>query len=131
MKTKLNHIALNIKEINDVTDFYQKILGFHLEYQFELPLSLSSIIFGINQSLPAYFCKNEQVAFELFVLPENINNGLAHVCLELSDRDELINQCRNNGYKVKNIQRDNKPNLLFIWDKSGNCFEIKEKEYND
>jgi catechol 2,3-dioxygenase-like lactoylglutathione lyase family enzyme len=128
---KLNHIALNINAVDEITDFYENILGFHLEYQFELPATLSNSIFGINQSLPAYFCKNEQVALELFVTPENINNGLAHVGVELSHRDELINQCINNGYIVKNIQRDNKPNLLFIWDKSGNCFEIKEKEFDD
>jgi catechol 2,3-dioxygenase-like lactoylglutathione lyase family enzyme len=127
---KLNHIALNIIKVDEITNFYQNILGFHLEYQFELPATLSNSILGINQSMPAYICKNEQVAFELFVLPENTNQALAHVCLELSDRNELINQCISKGYKIKNIQRDNKPNLLFIWDKPGNCFEIKE-EYND
>jgi len=127
MKIKLNHIALNIREVNEVTDFYQNILGFHLEYQFELSATLSHTIFGINQSLTAYFCKKEQVAFELFVLPENMNKGLAHVCLEMSNRDELITRCQSKDYKVNNIQRDNKPNLLFIWDKSGNCFEIKEE----
>jgi catechol 2,3-dioxygenase-like lactoylglutathione lyase family enzyme len=131
MKIKLNHIALNIYEVNDVTDFYQDILGFHPEYQFELPATLSHTIFGINQTLPAYFCENKQVAFELFVISENTNKGFAHVCLELYDRDKLINQCISKGYKIKNIQRDNKPNLLFIWDKSGNCFEIKEEECND
>jgi len=126
MKIKLNHIALNISDIGEITDFYQDILGFHFEYQFELPAKLGNSIFGINQSLPVYFCKNDQMAFELFVLSENTNKGLAHVCLELPDRDELKNQCISKGYKIKNIQRDNKPNLLFIWDKSGNCFEIKE-----
>jgi catechol 2,3-dioxygenase-like lactoylglutathione lyase family enzyme len=130
MKIKLNHIALNIREVNDVTDFYQNILGFHLEYQFELPAILSQTIFGIDKSVPAYFYKNKQVAFELFVLPENMNKGLAHVCIEMSYRDELITRCQSKDYKVNSIQRDNKPNLLFIWDKSGNCFEIKE-EYND
>lgn len=66
----------------------------------------------------------------MFVLPENMNKGLAQARLELSDRNELITQGITQGYKVKNMQRDNKPNLLFIWDKSGNCFEIKEA-YND
>lgn len=131
MKTKLNHIALNISDVDEVTDFYQNILGFHLEYQFELPATLGDSIFGINQSLPAYFCKKEQLAFELFVLPENKNKGLAHICIETSNREELINLCINKAYKVKNMQRDNKPNLLFIWDKSGNCFEIKEEKSKD
>jgi hypothetical protein len=35
------------------------------------------------------------------------------------------------GFKVVNINRDRKPFLLFIWDKSGNCFEIKEPEINE
>ncbi|MEA2042864.1 MAG: VOC family protein [Bacteroidota bacterium] len=131
MKIKLNHIALNIITVDEITDFYQNILGFHLEYQFELPTKLSNSIFEINKSVPAYFCKNEQVAFELFVLPTKINKDVAHICLEITNREELINRCINKDYKVKNIQRDNKPNLLFIWDKSGNCFEIKEEAYND
>ena len=123
---KLNHIALNIDNADEITDFYQNILGFHLEYQFELPATLSNSIFGIHQNTPAFLCKNEQLAFELFVLSEHTDRGLAHVCLELSDRDKLINQCVSKGYKTKDIQREKKPNLLFIWDKSGNCFEIKE-----
>ena len=123
---KLIHIALNIYNGDEITDFYQNILGFHLEYQFELPATLSNSIFGINRNVSAYYCKNEQIAFELFVLSENTNKRLAHVCLEFSDRDKLINSCIRKGYKIKNIQRDHKPNLLFIWDKSGNCFEIKE-----
>jgi hypothetical protein len=28
---------------------------------------------------------------------------------------------------VNNTKREGKPDLLFIWDKAGNCFEIKEE----
>jgi catechol 2,3-dioxygenase-like lactoylglutathione lyase family enzyme len=128
---KLNHIALNVSSINDVIDFYQNILGFNKEYQFELPADLSFTLFGINKNLTSYFCKKEQVAFEIFISPGSKNNGIAHICLEMPDRNKLITQCLNKGYKVKNIQRDNKPNLLFVWDNSGNCFEIKEENFND
>ncbi|OYT16657.1 MAG: hypothetical protein B7C24_06580 [Bacteroidetes bacterium 4572_77] len=128
---KLNHVALNIVNAEEVTDFYQSILGLELGYQFELPLALSQNIFGIDQSLAAYFCVKEQLAFELFVLPKNMNKGVAHICLETSNREQLMAQCKNKGYEVNNIQRDNKPDLLFVWDKAGNCFEIKEGEIND
>jgi catechol 2,3-dioxygenase-like lactoylglutathione lyase family enzyme len=125
---KLNHIALNIREVNEVTDFYQNILGFHPEYQFELSATLGHTIVGINQSLPAYFSKEELVgAFELFVLPGNMNIGSVHVCIEMSNRDELITRCQNKDYKVNSIQIDNNPNLLFIWNKPGNYREIKEE----
>lgn len=128
---QLNHVALNIINVDDVIDFYQNILGMKPEYQFELPATLSHAIFGVNQSLAAYFCKNNQLAFELFVLPETGNNGVAHICLEIPNREKLIAQCKNKAYKISNIKRDNKANLLFVWDKSGNCFEIKETMTHD
>ena len=76
---KLNHIALNIDHTEDITDFYQNIFGLELVNQFELPRALGQSIFGINHSLPAYFCKNEHIAIEMFVLPEKENQGVAHV----------------------------------------------------
>ena len=51
--------------------------------------------------------------------------------LETHNSEQLISQCQNKGYKVFNIERDNKPNLLFVWDKSGNCFEIKDEKPNN
>ena len=124
---KLNHIALNVSNVDDIIDFYQNILGFNLEYQFELPTELSLNIFEIDHSLPVFLLKKEQVAFELFVFPKKLNRGIAHVCLEIKNREQLISRCKNKGYKVNNIHRDNKPNLLFVWDTSGNCFEIKNE----
>lgn len=128
---KLNHVALNIGNIEEITGFYQNILGLELEYQFELPTALSQNIFGIDQSLSAYFYKKEHVAFELFVFPDKINIGIAHVCLEISDREKLMTRCIDKGYKVSNIKRDHKPDLLFVWDKTGNCFEIIEGKINN
>ncbi len=123
----INHIALNIKDASESTEFYQNILGLELKYQSELPAALSKNIFGIDQNLPMYFCKKEHAAFELFVLPENFNIGVIHVCLEMPNREKLMAQCLDKGYKINNIKRDLKPDLLFVWDKTGNCFEIKEE----
>lgn len=128
---KLNHIALNISNVEDTIDFYQNILGFNLEYQFELPKELSINIFGVNNSLPVFFYKKEQISIELFVFLDKTNKGVSHICLETHNSEQLISQCQNKGYKVFNIERDNKPNLLFVWDKSGNCFEIKDEKSNN
>lgn len=128
---KLNHIALNISNVEDTIDFYQNILGFNLEYQFELPIELSINIFGVNNSLPVFFYKKEQISIELFVFLDKTNKGVSHICLETHNSEQLISQCQNKGYKVFNIERDNKPNLLFVWDKSGNCFEIKDEKSNN
>jgi catechol 2,3-dioxygenase-like lactoylglutathione lyase family enzyme len=118
-------VALHINNAREVVDFYQNILELELVYQFELSKELSQSIFGMNHSLPVYYCKKEQVAFELFVFPEQSTKGLAHICIQIPNREQLITKCNNRGYRVNNIQRDSKPNLLLVWDKSGNCFEIK------
>lgn len=125
---KLNHIALNINNEEDRVNFYQNILGLQLEHQFQLSSALSMDIFDVSKQLPAYLYKKGNVLFELFVNPGNFNFGVAHVCLEMTDREGVITKCNNSGYKVKTIKRDKKPDLLFIEDKAGNRFEIKEEK---
>ncbi|HPE87288.1 MAG: VOC family protein [Bacteroidia bacterium] len=124
---KLNHIALNINHVDDILNFYQNMLGMQLQYQFTLSASLSRAFFGFDQELPVYFYQKDHVAFELFVTSKKINNGIAHACLEIPDRESFIAQCQDMGYPVNCVERDSKPNLVFVWDKSGNCFEIKEE----
>jgi len=123
---KLNHIALNIANEEDIVDFYQNILGLKLGHHFILSSELCSDIFEVNKQLPAFFYKKDNVSFELFVYPENFNLGVAHICLETTDCKSIIAKCNNSGYKVKKIHRDNRPDLIFIEDKTGNSFEIKE-----
>lgn len=123
---KLNHIALNINKEKDLVNFYQDILGLQLEYQYKLSPELSMNFFEIDGVHSAYMYKKDNVFFELFVYPGNVKPGVAHVCLEIPNRERLITLCMKNGYKVKIIKRENKADLLFIKDNSGNSFEIKE-----
>jgi len=128
MKTKLNHIALNISDVDEVTDFYQDILGFHMEYQFELDSDFASKIFGINKQAEVFHCKNELLNLELFVYPDNPKQIFAHICIEVIDREIIAVKCKNAGYPVTRIKRNDKPDILFIRDRAGNIFELKEGE---
>ncbi len=99
---KLNHIGLNIQGREDVVDFYQNILGFHFEHQ-----------------------------FELFVYSENTMRGFAHICLEVKDHDKTVGKSVNEGYTVTRIQRNDKLDLLFVKDKGENVLKLKNKNNED
>ena len=124
----IKHIALNISRDDEPIKFYKEILGFEMVKHFKLPAELSNTFFDVNKILPVYFYKRDEIFLEMFVYPDKINLGAAHLCLELTDREVIIEKCIICGYKVKRVSKVNKPDLVFIYDKTGNNFEIKEKE---
>lgn len=125
MKITLNHIGLHIKSREELVDFYQNILGFHREYQFELSSVLASKIFDIDKQSEVFYCKNGNVCFELFVHAEKAPQGFAHICIDVIDREIIAKKCGDAGYPVTRIERSDKPDILFIEDKSENIFELK------
>ena len=124
---KLNHIGLNIQRKEDAVDFYQNILGFHFEHQFELKSSLSEKIFNVEKQTEVLFYKKENLQLELFVNSENTKQGFAHICIEIKEREKIAEKCESDGYPITRIPRSDKPDLLFISDKSGNIFELKNE----
>jgi catechol 2,3-dioxygenase-like lactoylglutathione lyase family enzyme len=122
MKIKLNHIELNIQSKTELVDFYQNILRLKFEYQFELNSVSASKIFGIEKQLEIFHYKNEHLNLELFVYPDNPRQGFAQICIEVIDREIIAEKCENSGYLVTRIERNDKPNILFIRDRAANIF---------
>jgi catechol 2,3-dioxygenase-like lactoylglutathione lyase family enzyme len=123
----LNHIGLNVVSENEIDTFYTGILGFVKEYDFELNNSLSGEIFGINKPVKSVLLKNEDLVLELFVYENSAKCGYNHVCIEIDNRHEIAGQCAKSGYETVVKERAGKPDLIFVKDKSGNIFELKEK----
>ena len=122
---KLKHIALNIEAKEELTHFYQNVLNFHLVHQYELSATLASQIFGIKKEIEVFIYSNDRIDLELFVYSDKTKQGFAHICVETEDRDIVADRCKNAGYCVIKIERHDKPNLLFVIDKTGNKFELK------
>ena len=124
---RLNHIGLNIRRKEELVDFYQNLLGFHLKHQFDLKSSFAANIFGIEKRQEVFLYKKQDLLIELFIYPENTKQGFAHICIEVKDREKIAGKCEDAGYPVTRIQRSGKPGLLFIKDKAGNIFELKNE----
>ena len=122
---KLKHIALNIQNEEELVDFYENVLGFHHINKYELGNEYAQKIFGLDTKTDVFIYSNFTMYLELFVLPEKINQGFAHICTEMEDRDIVVERCKKAGYPTVKIEREEKEDLLFIIDKSGNKFELK------
>ncbi|MCF7859508.1 MAG: hypothetical protein K9N07_09360, partial [Candidatus Cloacimonetes bacterium] len=69
--------------------------------------------------------KKDNIFLEIFISPQGIVNKYNHVCLSYSNRKDLISQAKEKKYKIRIIPREDF-DLVFVYDKSGNIFEIKE-----
>jgi len=125
---QLNHIGLNIQSEEEIVNFYQNILGFHFEHQFDMPVELGNNIFGVNKQLKVFLYKKENILLELFVHSANRGNSCSHICFKIKDRDSIATKCEESNYQVIRIKRIEKADILFVKDKAGNIFELKDGE---
>lgn len=122
---KFQHIALSVFDIEEIKNFYINILGMKTVKNFVLKKDLAQRIFNIDQDTPVYVLQKNNLFFELFVSTENLRKGFNHLCISIKNRDELINKSKAANYEYIRIEREYS-DLIFIKDKSGNVFEIKE-----
>lgn len=127
---KLNHIALTIQDKEELTDFYQNILGFKLEYQYEVDSELASIVFDIKEQTEIFRYSNGSLHLELFVSTNKTIPAFAHIGIDVENREVIVEKCSKNGYQITRIEREEKYDLLFVSDKAGNKFELKNWEHN-
>lgn len=116
---------MNIEAKEELTDFYQNVLNFHLVHQYELSATFASQIFGIEKQIEVFIYSNDRIDLELFVYPDKTKQGFAHICVEMEARDIVADRCKDAGYRIIKIERHDKPSLLFVMDKTGNKFELK------
>jgi len=121
----LEHVALSIADRNEIENFYQDILGMELVRSFTLDRSLANDIFGIEKSPEVFLMQKDQVQFEVFLSPARFSPGFSHVCFSSSHRDEMFDNAARHSYRVFRLKRKSSE-LIFISDKSGNVFEVKE-----
>lgn len=121
----LNHIALSIQNKEEIIDFYQNILDFCFEYKYEIDETLSSTIFNIEKPVEVFKYSKNDLYFELFITTEKTIPAFAHIGIEVEDREVIMEKCKKAGYKVTRVERKEKHDLLFVSDKAGNKFELK------
>lgn len=124
-KMKLEHIALSVSDHQEVEKFYMYVLGMKQIKNFVLRKDLAANIFGINKEIAVFLLQKDKVVFEIFVTTEYRKQKFDHVCISIKNREEFINKAMINEYEVIRIKREIF-DLIFVKDKDGNIFEVKE-----
>ncbi|MDD2330845.1 MAG: VOC family protein [Bacteroidales bacterium] len=124
----LHHVGLTIIEPAEIGRFYETVLHFRRLKQFTLDSEeVLHSIFSTNKQTEVYMMERQYLKLELFIDQEGEKGRFTHLCLEYDDPGEISDHAHQLGYRrwIKNG-----PNRVthFIWDKSGNMFEIKRKE---
>ena len=122
---KLAHIALSVSDYKEIEKFYTNVLGMKQIKTFVLRKDLAANIFEINEEITVFLLQKDRVVFEIFITTEYRKQAFDHVCISIKNREEFINKVLLKEYKVIRIERE-LFDLIFIKDKDGNIFEIKE-----
>ncbi len=121
----LEHIALTITDHKEITKFYQEILGFAEIRSFNLPQDLAMEIFGIKKETNVFHIQKDDLLLELFLMPERFEHVYNHICISVPDREAIVNKAMRDGYACTRVRRQHS-DMIFLKDKSGNVFEMKQ-----
>ncbi len=121
---KTDHIALQYHDKKEAETFFCGVLGLNKEREFTIPADMADSIFSINKDVDGVIYSNKNARFEIFFTEKKPKIAYEHICLNVKDKEEIINLCRKYGVEVKNIKRGEK-RLLFIRDFNGYLYEIK------
>jgi len=122
---KLEHIALSVSDHKEIEKFYTNVLGIEQIKNFILRKDLAANIFGINEEITVFLLQKDKVVFEIFITTEYRKQTFDHICISVKNREKFISKALLGGYKVTRIERE-LFDLIFVKDKDGNIFEIKE-----
>ncbi len=122
----LNHVALQCSDKEKALIFFTKILKIPIVKNFTISKELSSKIFGINDRIEVDVFDNGKARFEVFIKNKTYKAEFEHICIEVEDKKEFVNNCKKYGLKPFLVKKNEK-DLLFVRDFSDNLYEIKER----
>lgn len=126
--TMIQHIALTINNRDELKNFYKDVFMSEMHHQFSLTPDLSRMIFNRDGNFDVAVMRTDEVEFELFLTDEIEKKVFSHACLSFENSRQIMEKAQKAGYRTVIKPRNDGYDTYFIWDKSGNLFEIKEKQ---
>lgn len=119
------HVAVSVDSIKSADCFFCDVFGLKKTKEFVVSKKLCFDIFGVSEEVSVAVYEIDSVCFEVFISKQSFASGFSHVCLGVSDLLELKGRVSKYGFEFKVVQKNEKE-LYFVYDKSGNLFEIKQ-----
>lgn len=123
----LKHIALTVNNEDEIKEFYTDLLDFRLTKQFSLDEKTGQNIFKLSGQAGVYYMTHSNVELEIFLGSHKEKKAYAHICLAYREAEMICQKAAGRGYRTY-IKKNPGKDTYFIWDKSGNLFELKHAE---
>ena len=125
---KFIHSAVRVSAEEEAKAFYEGLLCLNLVVEYKGERNLMRKLFGVDKEFLIKLYDVGGVFLEVFVGDggEKVPS-VSHICFQVKDRENLKKRAEKMGFKVVKIKRAGKSDLLFIYDRDGNGFEIKEE----
>jgi len=120
----IHHIALSISDSEDIENFYEEVLSFKLRQKFSLFPETAREIFNSERTADVYVMEKQDVRLEIFINSQKEKKVFSHICLLEKEADIIYKKAIQQQYKIR-IWENSVQFTCFIWDRSGNMFEIK------
>jgi len=115
-----------VNDSEEIENFYEDLLGFKLKNRFLIEADISWKFFKVKKDVDVYFMRKGDLDLEIFLSVENRKKQFMHICMDYSNAKIIWYNAQKRGYKTKLKVNHSRDETYFIWDKSGNMFELKD-----
>jgi len=125
---QLIHAGLTSRSEAAADRFFRGVLGLEQTRRSALPAQLAEPLFGVHEDCEILYYGGGNLLLEVFVTGprERTAGKIDHLCIEVADRDALLQRCAAEGVAVRKVAKGEGV-VVFIEDGDGNLFEVKQR----
>lgn len=131
--TKVNHVAIVVKDIEESLKFWEESLGLTLDHIEVVPSQNSRVAFFLVGESEVELVQPTSTETGLAAYLEKRGEGMHHLCMEVDDIDEKLAELKGKGVRLINETPEVLPGrkMAFIHPKAGNGVLIELYQLTD
>ncbi|PKO11350.1 MAG: methylmalonyl-CoA epimerase [Chloroflexi bacterium HGW-Chloroflexi-2] len=99
---KINHIAIAVKDVEESLKFWRDAMGLQVDHIEDVPSQKSEVVFIPVGDSEVELVKPTSPDTGVAKFLEERGGGMHHLCFEVDNIDEMLNQLKENGVRLIN-----------------------------
>jgi methylmalonyl-CoA/ethylmalonyl-CoA epimerase len=99
---KINHIAIAVKDVEESLKFWRDAMGLQVDHIENVPSQKSEVVFIPVGDSEVELVKPTSPDTGVAKFLEERGGGMHHLCFEVDNIDEMLNQLKENGVRLIN-----------------------------
>jgi len=125
---KIEHIAVGSTTEQESDNFFIDLLDLKKARFFSVSAELMTQFFNINKETNVIRYEGEYINIEVFLTGDKnkVKDRFTHNCLLVENPEQLLKRAKEMGYEFIKVPRKDTGYYYFIFDSTGNRYEIKQ-----